>query len=167
MSWSDGCQRVELGTNGVLLHAYGGVYESFKRACRSGTVQFARLHPDEPVPRFLHSIAVQRKIVSHIFDHLQLLNTLQVPLPWLVGLSIVAAKGFYLGTDSATSPRTIDADELHFGPYTIKSFDQVVDHASTAGCFRGLLDRLCRSVGWDRSYCFTSSGEWNQGIIDS
>lgn len=167
MNWSGDFQTAELGTDGVLLHAYGGVYESFKRACQSGIVPFARLHPEEPAPRLLNTNALQVNIVSDAREHLQLLNALEMPLPWLVGFSIVGAKGFNLSTDSETSPRAIDTDELHFGPCAIDSFDQVMDHTSTAGHLRGLLDRLCRRVGWDRSYCFTSSGVWNRRIIGS
>ncbi len=158
--WSERLQTTELGTNGVLLHADGGVYESFKGAYQCGIVPHARVHPGEPVPCFLPATPLQVKIVSHAFEQFQLLGTLDLPLPWLVGVSLVGAEGFSLVTDSEKSPKTIDVDELHFGPCTITSSSQVADRVATAHRLRDLLNRLCRRVGWEGSECFTSDGVW-------
>ena len=161
--WSEGGQTVELGTNGVVLHAYGGVYESFKRAYESGELTFSS--PGEPVPCCLPATPLQRKIVSHAFDQCQLLATLQLPPPWFVGVSLVGVEGFSLVGGSEKSPKTIDADELHFGPCVIESSHQFADYGAIGNCLRDSLNRLCRSVGWQGSECFTSQGEWNVRII--
>ncbi len=160
--WSDEGQIAELGTNGVLLHAYGGVYESFKSACHLGTIPYAYFHSGEPIPQFLPAIPLQMKIVYYAFAQCQLLTTLKLPLPWFVGVSLVGANGFKLITDSYESPKAIDQDEIHFPPFVIESLDQMADHRSVAGCLRETLNRLCRKVGWERSDCFTSQGVWNQ-----
>ena len=162
MYWNgDWCQTVELACNGILRHAYGGVYESFEVAWKSGQMLGARAHAGEPVPPFLPAIDLQVKAVSHVFDQCQLLAQLQLPFPWLVGVSIVGANGFHLITDSEKSPNSVNTDELHFGPCTITSLDQITDRRNIAGCLRDLLNRLCRKIGWERSGCFTS-----QGIVD-
>jgi len=166
MYWTDGHQTVELGINGVLLHAYGGVYPSFKRSWEAREMPAARLQNDGPVPLFLPATNLQMNAVSHALDQCQLLNTLELPFPWLVGISIVGASGFNLITESEQSPRIIDPDDLHFGPCTVVSSDQVADRIAVAGCLRGLLDRLCRTVGWERSPCFTSEGVLNQRFVN-
>jgi hypothetical protein len=166
--WSDGLQTAELATNGVLLHAYGGVYESFKRAYQSRMILHAREHPEGPVPFFLPSVPLQKNIVSHAFEQCQLLTALRLPLPWFVGVSVVGARGFSLITESEQSPKTIDADELHFGPVRITPSDQVADRVATGGCLHDLLNRLCRHVGWDCSECFTEPGRrgrWNRRFL--
>ena len=165
MHWNDGCQTAELGTNGLLLHAYGGVYESTIQAHKFGASQHARLHSDEPAPSFVYATLLQKRIVSHAFAQCQLLETLQLPLPWLVGVSLVGAEGFSLVTDSEKSPNTIDADELHFGPCVIESSPQFEDYRAIGNCLRDSLNRLCRRVGWEGSECFTSGGEWNMRIV--
>jgi hypothetical protein len=149
---------VELETSGLLRHAYGGVYDSFKQAFQFSLTPFARVHRGEPPPRLLPSIPLQVRTVSHLFDQFQLLAKLQLPFPWLVGLSLVGASGFHLITDSQESPNAVAKDQLHFGPCTIASLDQVTDKIATAGCLRDLLNRLCRHVGWESSECFTSEG---------
>jgi len=189
MNWTDDCQTVELATNGALLHAYGGVYESFKgrypytphaRQRRaeteaesepelwSATYLGSRPHYHSvagPAPQLLPAPDLQMMLVSHAFDQCRLLAELQLPFPWLVGVSLVGAHGFRLLSGSEESPKTIDADELHFGHCTIGSFEQVPDHIALAGLLRGLLNRLCRTVGWERSDCFTSEGVWNQRFL--
>ena len=164
MTWSDELRMVELTTSGLLLHAYSS-FETFKRACQAGLVPYARLHPEDPVPRVLNVTGLQMEIVSHAFEQFQLLNTLQLPLPWLVGVSLVGAAGFSLVTESDQFPKAFDADELHFGPCTITAHDQVANRENTAALLRGLLDRICRKGGRERSDCFTSQGEWNQRFI--
>ena len=149
--WNDWRQTAALECNGILRHAYGGVYESFKQAWESGNMFAARANPGEPVPPLLAATPLQMKIVSHAFDQCQLLATLQLPFPWLVGVSIVGANGFHLTTDSENSPKSIDTDELHFGPCKITSLEQIADRSDIAGCLRDLLNRLCRKVGWERS----------------
>ncbi len=92
MNWSHGCQVVELATDGILFHAYGGVYELFKRAYQAGLIPYARLHPGEPTPRFLPTTHVQMAIVSHAFEQCKLLETLKLPPPWLIGVSLVGGR---------------------------------------------------------------------------
>jgi hypothetical protein len=149
---------VELENSGLLRHAYGGIYESFKRAFQSGLMPLARIHPGEPPPRLLPVVPLQVRTVSHLFDQFQLLAKLQLPFPWLVGLSLVGAGGFHLITDSQKSPNEVAKNQVHFGSCTITSLDQVTDKIAVAGCLRDLLNRLCRHVGWERSECFTLEG---------
>ncbi len=189
MNWADGCQSVELGINGLLLHAYGGIYESFKAKYPYTPHARAARHeenePDEPelwsvthlgsrshyhsstgaAPRLLPASDLQMKLVSHAFDQCRLLAGLQLPFPWLVGVSLVGANGFRLLSGSQESPKTIDADDLHFGPCTIMSSEQMGDRVAIAHFLRDLLNRLCRRVGFDRSECFNLDGTWNQQFL--
>jgi hypothetical protein len=189
ITWADGCQWVEFGTNGVLLHAYGGVYESFKKSYHDTPHARNRrsdTKPDEPelwhatylgskanyhshweaAPQLLSSTELQMKLVSHAFDQCRLLAGLQLPLPWLVGVSVVRANGFRLLSGSQESPKTIDTDELHFGPCTITSAEQIADRVAIAQFLRDSLNRMRRRVGFDGSDCFTSQGVWNQRFLD-
>jgi hypothetical protein len=160
--WNDEGQTVELGINGVLFHAYGGVYESFKSAYQQGIMPLARQNPGKPTPSLLPAIPLQKKIVLHVFAQCKLLSTLALPFPWLVGISLVGAKGFNLVTDTYMSPTAIDTNNLPFGPCEITSPDQISDISTLAGCLREILNRLCRKVGWERSDCFTSQEIWNE-----
>ena len=165
MHWSDRHQTVELGTNGVLLHAFGGDYRSFSWAWETKQILAARAQDSDTVPCLLPSTDLQMSIVRHAFEQCQLLNALRLPFPRLVGVSIVAAKGFSFVTQSEKSPKTIDTDALHFGPHTIAEPDQIADRSALAGCLRTLLDRLCRRVGWECSECYTEAGVWHRRFL--
>jgi hypothetical protein len=193
VNWTDGFQTVELATSGALLHAYGGDYEAFKasypntlsgreKARRRAEAEresepelwsatYRNSHPRYhsnagPAPQLLNATDLQMNLVSHAFDQCRLLAELKLPFPWLIGASLVGANGFCLLLGSNESPRTIETDELDLGHCTIQSFEQATDRIALAGLLRSLLNRLCRTVGWERSDCFTSQGILNQRFLD-
>ena len=47
------------------------------------------------------------------------------------------------------------------------SLEQMGDRVAVAQFLRELLNRLCRRVGLERSYCFTLGGVWNQRFLGS
>jgi len=167
MHWGEGDRVHELHTNGVLFHAYGGDYLGFRCVWEldPGAKKASRVNRGTPVPSYLPATDFQIHAVIHAVECCELLQELQLSFPWRLGVSLVGANGFHLIRNDSKSPQLIDERELNFEPISVLSKDQLSDRNAFAGSFRKAFDRFFRTVGWDRSNCFTQNGDWNQRVV--
>lgn len=165
LSWGERNSKTEVTLGGLVVDAYGGDYESFKHLYRTLQMPAGRLDSSEQVPALIHAATVQRNIICRVHKYCRLLDTLHVPTPWRIGVSLVGAQGFKLVSDSDESPRACDKNVIHVQSTVISDATRITDADSTARELRRALDELCRHFGWPTNYWFDSNGNFIGRLI--
>lgn len=98
-------------------------------------------------------------IVEALKSYLNTLQGLVVPLPLVVMLSVVGAKGAWLlvpGKYFSSGGGQMDRDVVMLPEVMIETYDQDIPKT-----MRAAFDAFWNAFGWERSYNYSEKGEWS------
>jgi len=114
-----------------------------------------------PDSKFLMVDTLQRNLAIRVGKDIEFLEGLGIEGPWMVGLSLVGAKGFkLLDHGGSEAPRLVDTNELNFPMVKVSSMDQLAKLADGPGPFTRSLNWMAQTVGWRKSTAIQPDGYW-------
>jgi hypothetical protein len=127
---------------------------------RTGAVEsvYAALVKPSNNRRFIPSVAYERYVINAASSQLQLLESLQVPLPIVGMLSMLGVAGAELSTHDALNwgeHSPIDRDVLILPDVLIENYQIKVTQT-----FRPIFDAVWNASGYERSFNYDNDGNW-------
>ena len=152
------CSRINL--DGIVTSS-GDDRQLSKAYCqlfRSGIVEAvsARLLGDGDTQRFIASVAYEREVIGSVAKYLATLETLAVPFPIVIMVSLTSAKGvsMYVGSGfDGGSP--IDRDTVCLPDVMVEARPDDVSRL-----LQPVFDAIWNACGLERSFNYDAGGNW-------
>lgn len=114
--------------------------------------------------REIFGLILEHNIVTSALSYLNFLTGLKVPLPFLITISLLRVKDYWLVTKPSAMPGiprvSIEEDAFTLPETLIANQDQFSGTETMAKQLHPIIDEIWQASGHDRSPMFTSSGEW-------
>lgn len=134
---------------------------AYTQVFRSGAIEGAEsymLRRDVNGMDLIPSVSFEEMLIDGLRNYLAILRDLEVPPPYLVGLSLLGVRGLRMGIGQnffRDELIPIDRDDLIIP-------EALVEDATTEShiVLRPLIDAVWNAVGWKGSPNFTDQGDW-------
>lgn len=107
---------------------------------------------------FIPSVAYERDLIKATSDYLKIYRELEIQPPFVIMLSFLGVKGFWMYTSAGQSPAgtgQIDRDTLLIPEVVIEDFPK-----TPASLMRSIFDLVWQSCGYVRSFNYDANNEW-------
>ncbi len=141
------CSISELTTDGVIAAA-----DTFVLA--------DEFHPQAGVKTIVPSIAWERDIIGGVFRFAEVLQSLNLPLPWRVGTALLGVRGYRFLSNESSFSRILAKDDIVPEAIVVLDFKDVADYESVARTLKPIFDFVAREFGLRSSPNYDNSGGW-------
>jgi len=149
--------------DGLLVSPNWGVgaYHGYVQLFRNGfleAVESQTLNPKEQFGSIIPSIAWERYIVEAFPTYVRALQTLNLPPPYVAGISLLGMRGFAMAVEPGHwggGGRLVDRDHLITDEILIESVSE-----SSGRVLRPLFDQIWNGCGWPQSLNYDKNGDW-------
>lgn len=137
-----------------------GKCESYFQIYRSGIIEYVNCNQltSKQSPDYIPSIAYERKIIQKVEKYLELMKYLNIEIPILIMISLLAVKGVKVGMSniySYDSSECIDRDSIILPDILLEDYA-----VKTETVLKTAFDAIWHACGFDCSRNYDEQGNW-------
>jgi Divergent AAA domain. len=140
-----------------------GKYGSYFQIFRSGIIEYVNCYlvTSQEVPDHIPSVAYEERIIEKLTKYLELMKYLDIEIPILIMISLLAVKGVKMGIDQLTeffsyySGGCIDRDSIILPDILLEDYA-----VKTETVLKTAFDAIWQACGFDRSLNYDEQGNW-------
>jgi len=163
----NGWNRANRGNSIISLDAHKDTLCSIAEMRTDGTILAAdtwvldpAFHPQKDL--LVPSSATERTIISSTMSYLDLLRTVNAPLPWAICISLLEIKNYwFLVSNSEFSRQTFSDADILVAPIMVNTLDRPFDRQNVASLLKPALDYIWREFGYPDCLNYTEGGVYN------
>lgn len=125
--------------------------------------RYSRVQLPENCTRFVPNIAYERELIKSIHQYLSSFEQVGVSPPFFINCALLSVHGYYMYVDPKQSTeygRTLQQDDVLPPSIRFLSKDNFASHKAVAKVLRPTFDFIWREFGFQRSFNYTTGGEW-------